>query len=264
MRDLSLESKHPRSNWPYASVLAVAWAVSVAGQTATSITNPPSSSATFDVASIKPSNNCTGFYMSPNGSSYFSVKSASVLLLIGMAYRLGDDQIAKQPNWIETDCYDVLARASGTGPVSSKNLSMMLRSLLEQRFGLQVHREQMEVRGYALVVAKGGPHLIPTKGEVGAQHIGQDGLIIHNGTMGTVAAMLPHVVGSHVVDETGLSGKYDIDLSFLPNASLATTDSSLPTVFTALKEQLGLQLVPQRIPITILKIDHINRSPTSD
>ncbi len=97
-----------------------------------------------------------------------------------------------------------------------------------------------DVAGYALVVAKGGPKLKPstssaqTGGEMQANRIRNE-----NASMEMLAAMLSRPVHRPVVDQTGIKGSFDINLNFAPEA---TTDSSLPTIFTALQEQLGLHL----------------------
>jgi len=202
--------------------------------------------------------------MSPQGSRYFSITNASMSFLIGMAYGIGDDQLVKNPIWIETECYSITARAAGTGSLSNDRLKALLQNLLAQRFHLAVHTEVKEFSGYALMVAKGGPKLTPTKGGRGAGSIRMDGLRAQNIPLSSLAKMLTHPVGGHVIDKTGIPGRYDINISFVPDASLAPTDSSLPSIFTALQEQLGLKLVAQKIPIKMLYIDHVEKVPTEN
>ena len=120
------------------------------------------------------------------------------------------------------------------------------------------------VRGYALVVAKGGPKLQPTKGDhfpgwridTSAGHL--EGL---NWSMPYLAKMLQHATDLPVGDETGITGSYDIKLEFAPELE---QDSTLPSVFTALRETLGLELKAQQIPQQVLVIDHIDRVPVAN
>lgn len=202
--------------------------------------------------------------MSPPGSRYFSITNVSMSFLIGMAYGIGDDQLVKNPGWISTECYSVAARAAGTGSLSNDQLKALLQNLLAHRFQLAVHSEMKEFSGYALVVAKSGPKLTPTKGGHAGGSIRMDGLHAQDIPLSSLAIMLTHPVGAHVIDKTGLTGRYDINISFVPDASLAPTDSSLPSIFTALPQQLGLKLVSQKIPVKMLYIDHIDKVPTEN
>jgi uncharacterized protein (TIGR03435 family) len=137
-----------------------------------------------------------------------------------------------------------------------------LRQLLEQRFKLAVHREPKEVPGYALVAAKGGPKLHP-----GAGASASGGIIYPGGirgpkwTMASFAAALSSPVGRPVIDQTGIQGDYEIEVAYARDGD---TDSPLPSVFTALQEQLGLKLEPRRVPIEILVIDHAEKVPAEN
>ena len=79
--------------------------------------------------------------------------------------------------------------------------------------------------------------------------------------MAVLASMLTRPVGRPVVDKTGITGNYDIALNFAPEGS---TDSTLPSIFTALQEQLGLKLEPQKVPVEMLVIDHLEKVPSEN
>ena len=181
-----------------------------------------------------------------------------------MAYGVGDDQIEKNPSWIESECYEISAKAAGDGSLGNDQLRLLLQNLLSQRFHLVLHRKEKEFSGYALIVAKDGPRLDATKGGPATGRMGSAGLRARNMPMNSLSTMLVHSVGAHVIDETGLTGRYDIDLSFAPNASSGDTDSTLPSIFTALQEQLGLKLISKKIPVEILVIDHVEKIPTEN
>jgi uncharacterized protein (TIGR03435 family) len=220
--------------------------------------------ASFDVSSVRIAKDCTGFSMSPPGARLFNVSHASMVFLLGMAYKVGVDQLGNKPEWADATCYDVNARAEGEGSLGNDQLRALLQNLLTQRFQLAAHREVKQIHGYALVVANGGPKLQATKGGASSGHIGPDGLMARNFQLNALASILMHTVGAHIVDETGLKGSYDIDLSFAPDAAITQRNSDLPSVFTALQEQLGLKLVAEKVPVSMLVIDHIERIPTEN
>ena len=76
-----------------------------------------------------------------------------------------------------------------------------------------------------------------------------------------LAGLLESPAGGPVIDKTGITGDYDIKLSY---ATARFTDSNLPDIFTAVQEQLGLKLVPQKVPVDFLVIDHVNKIPTKN
>lgn len=184
--------------------------------------------------------------------------------LISMAYGLDNDQLVKNPSWIENECYSITARAAGSGTLSYDQLKPLLQNLLAQRFHLAVHSEIKQVSGYALVVAKGGPKLTPTKGGPATGYIFVNALRADNMSTGSLAGMLTSVLKAHVVDKTGIRGQYDIRLSFAPDLAQAVSDSPLPSIFTALPQQLGLKLDAQKVPVKMLYIDHVEKVPTEN
>jgi uncharacterized protein (TIGR03435 family) len=167
----------------------------------------------------------------------------------------------------------------------------MLQALLANRFQLVVHRETKELPGYALVIAKGGSKLHQAKpgdtypnGIKGPDGKPGTGLMIMGGNGGPVtgqgisiehlARLLSQQLGRTVVDETGLTGNYDFTLQWtpddragpMPDASQGggarsedapPPDSSRPSIFTAVQEQLGLKLESRKIPVEMLVIDHV-------
>jgi uncharacterized protein (TIGR03435 family) len=179
-----------------------------------------------------------------------------------MAYKAPVYQMENRPGWMDTTCYDVTARAEGEGNLGNDQLRLMLQNLLAQRFHLAVHHETKEFNGYALVVAKNGPTLQATKGGPAGGQIGTDIIAAHNVTLVSLATMLTHPLGAHVIDRTGIRGSYDIRLSFAPDT--AGADSTLPSIFTAIEEQLGLKLEAQKVPVEMLIIDHMDKAPTDN
>ena len=184
--------------------------------------------------------------------------------LIHMAWNIDENEIAGKPKWFDSTHYDLAAKPESGIRLTREQLQPMLRKLLEERFHLTTHMETRMERGYALVVAKGGPRLRPTAGgkPPGYRILTTPGdLQGVNWSTPWLAAMLQQVMGEPVADETGLAGSYDIDLHFKPDVE---SDSPLPSVFTAVKESLGLELRARRIPVKWLVVDHVDHAPTAN
>jgi uncharacterized protein (TIGR03435 family) len=171
------------------------------------------------------------------------------------------DQISTKLGWLDTRCYDVDAKPEGDTGLSYEQAKAPLQHLLIQRFQLTSHRESKDMSGYALVVAKGGPKLKKTGDSAKEGYIFSGGLRGESMSMSTLAGMLTLFVKQPVVDKTGITGDYEIDLKF---AASETTDSSFPSVFTAVQEQIGLKLEPQKVPVEMLVIDHLEKVPTEN
>jgi Protein of unknown function (DUF3738). len=183
-------------------------------------------------------------------------------LLIEMAFGIDDYQISgKNLDWLSSQLYDVEAVPAGDSPLSYEQLRLPLQQLLAQRFHLTFHREWKDMQGYALVVAKGGPKLAAAKDISTTGYILRDGLRSPSISMRTLAAMLAHPLGQPVMNKTDIAGNYDINLHFAPDGS---TDSPDASIFTAVQEQLGLKLEPQKVPVEMLVIDHLERTPSTN
>ena len=224
-------------------------------------TQPPSPPA-FEVASIRP-------HPEPVTVSGESVSGAratwtadTLLNLISGAYDLKyHEQIAGGPRWAGSDRFDIVARASSDSPLSKEQVAQMLQTLLADRFQLSIHREMKDIPIYALVVAKGGPKVKPPDpSKTGMRtSAGNEGIHITawQGSMGKLADQLSVTAGRPVLDKTGLPGNYAFTLAFAPFTGAA--DSDIPSMSTALEEQLGLRLEPQRAALEIIVIDNAER-----
>jgi len=220
--------------------------------------------AAFEVATIKaaPEGDAAQGNWSLPGIGSFWAKNLTLAWLIRLAYGINDEQIAGKPEWLETVLFDVNAKPEDGVKLSREELKPRLQRLLQERFHLDAHFETREAKGYALVVAKNGPRLTATKGdkspgwrvEVHAGHV--EG---KNWSMPHLALELSPLAGSTVVDKTGLSGSYDLRMVY---AADVDKDSTLPSLFTALRETLGLQLEPQKVPVQMLVIVHVDKVPT--
>lgn len=143
----------------------------------------------------------------------------------------------------------------------------MLQSLLAGRFHLRAHTEQRPMPVYQLVIAKGGPKLKQAaQADIDKSRIvgGDAGMIEAVGAQLTpLPSLLSREVGRPVIDRTGLSGRYDFTLNYVPATRAAADATGGPSLFTALEEQLGLRLKAAREPMEVLVIDSV-QLPTAN
>jgi uncharacterized protein (TIGR03435 family) len=213
----------------------------------------------FEVASVKPHASADG---SPIGSiardpGRLSYTGLTVRGLIREAYGLIKVyQLSLGPDALSTDRYDVIAKVS---PAASKEQRMlMLQALLAERFKLIVHRETKELPVYALVVGKNGPKFHAVEDDGSAAEIGSgDGHQIkaHHISMKLLAATLQGYIGDSVVDETGLTGLFDLNLDFNVDESKSFEG---PTVFEAVP-RVGLKLEARKGHVEVVVIDHVEK-----
>jgi uncharacterized protein (TIGR03435 family) len=222
----------------------------------------------FEVATIKPTapDWDGGRYMRMQTAHQFAVKNFAPRLLLAAAFNLTPGAISGGPAWVDSDHFDILAEAPGE-----------LRKLLADRFKLTFHREKKEFSIYALTVAKGGSKLKESTVSPEATPEGPPPLVFvlssqgarlpgRNATMAALAALMQRsALDRPVVDQTGLSGRYDFDLEWAPDETQfggqvrGTPASPKADLFVAMEEQLGLRLEATRGPIETLVIDRIER-----
>jgi uncharacterized protein (TIGR03435 family) len=200
----------------------------------------------------------------------------SLFQLVTMAYGILPSQLLG-PEWLSATHFDINARVPpGT---TREQYRLMLQNLLVERFKMAVHHETKEMQTYELTVGKNGPKLKapaqpdgpglglqPPPGPISppAGYTGPVILTRKNETTEWLATFLAAQVGQPVVDNTGLKGNYDISLRWGTAPSDVSADDSEPTLFSALQEQLGLKLTPQKGLVDILVIDHIEKEPTEN
>jgi uncharacterized protein (TIGR03435 family) len=222
----------------------------------------------FEVASVKLSKARTLPTMSTlPGGERFVVRSMPLNWIIGEAYRVPNRQISGLPDGMETEPYDIEAKAER--PVKRDQMMLMLRSLLEDRFKLVVRRETKEISARVLVVAKGGPKL--TENQDGADlaitKITGNRTQYHNMSMSLFANVMAGR-DETLVDQTGLQGTYDFTLDYYHGGPVGpgvkegrepAPDPNGPSLETALREQLGLRLESRKGPVEMLVVEHIER-----
>ena len=227
---------------------------------------PQPAKSTFEVASVRLSLPNAGYtsISTTYPTNRFTATNAALRLLIAVAFGVDGNNMSGGPGWLDSEYCDITAKAGDTG-LTREQMQPLLQHLLEQRFHLTTHHEKKEVLGYGLVVAKGGPKLQANKGAPQLGYIFSNEIRIQNAPVNTLASTLAGPMRRPVVDKTGIEGMYDFDLKYAPeNAPSNSADSNLPDIFTAVQEQLGLKLEPQKVPVEILVIDHVERTPTEN
>jgi uncharacterized protein (TIGR03435 family) len=237
----------------------------------------PPSTPSFEVADVKVNNSGEvrmAIDLQPGGR--LIMRNVPMKVLIMFAYHVRPEAVTKAPGWIESDRYDVVAKATpGTPP---DHIRRMVQALLAERFKLGVHVEQRVGPAYALVLGKSGPKLqmsepapltehrcTPTGGVTGRKHADCRHL-----SMVEFAEWLqelsPRDFDVPVVDQTGLHGLFDFKLDWTPGASRATADAPADslesvTIFQAVESQLGLKLQSTKLPLPVLAVDSVERVP---
>ena len=228
---------------------------------AQSQTSPPKPS--FEVASIKLNKSLYdgGSVRFPPAGRFLG-RNVSLRPLIAIAYKLKAFQLLGGPSWIDDERYDIDAMAEGTPP--PEQIFLMLQSLLAERFNLAVHWESRELKGFSLVAMKAGqpgPKMRPSSVNcsdlpmpapcmAGGIRIGDLKMI--GTSTGRLIDVINGEVKAPVIDETRLDGTFDVELHWSPELA---NSLDLPSIFTALQEQLGLKLVPKLVPADVLVID---------
>jgi uncharacterized protein (TIGR03435 family) len=249
----------------------------------------------FDVVSIQPNKSSNGMMSVtfPSNGDSITITNLSLFQIITYAYNYHhNDLVFGMPDWTKSERYDITAKVAEQDVVAYQKLTdterrLVFQKVLADRFKLQLHRELKVLPVYALVVAKTGLKMKPaTPGDTYPNGIkapngtvfhglmtiydGRGQLKVQAGSTLGLALLLSNVgIGRQVVDKTGLTDPYDFTLQWTPDQAMYATgpgsqpesapvaDSNAPSIFTAVQEQLGLKLEPDKAPVECLVIDHI-------
>jgi uncharacterized protein (TIGR03435 family) len=259
------------------SCAALAFAVAV-------VTTPHAQDAArleFDVASIKRASADvtlrSGFIPT---AGRFVAESVTAQSLIAFAFRDTADEVTGAPAWARSDRYNVTATLPRKATVSET--ALMLRNLLVDRFQLIAHIETRQRDVLALVrldpsrpLPQGFQRIdedctqprdaqaMPQVGQIETTEMPtclsiNNGRILNSGGMPVkmLAAQVTSLVGRKVIDQTGLSGSYRFVLRYSrPDANSPPATDDYPDITTALREQLGLKLVPTKASVNVAVVD---------
>ncbi len=225
----------------------------------------------FEVATIKPSDpaKCCARGWSMNGRR-FATFNMNLKYVIQWTWGLQAKQVVGGPAWIDDARFDITGEINGDGVPNYHQWKIAMQKLLIERFQLQFHHEKREIPAFVMVIAKGGPKLTPGDGNVQAHQFmglsGAPGQTMYgngvNASIGDFIGELQRIVMNRpIVDETGLTGVYNIRFEFTreePDALGMTElpDTAAPNLLEALPQQLGLRLKDEKAPVDVIVIDH--------
>jgi uncharacterized protein (TIGR03435 family) len=242
----------------------------------------------FEVATIKPNNSGASSMqgLTVRGRN-FATRNSSLVDLISFAYEVQAKQIVGAPEWMDQDRYDIAAVPEQEGVPNPQQLRVMMRKLLADRFKLTFHHDKRELPAFVLTVGKNGTKLTPTQLNGPLPGLGfrpgNEGLMlaVRNGTLTDFTGFLQTLVLDRpVVDQTGLTGKFDFSFTFTPDDSefnghppqfpkpagdpatpvpAAAATPAAPGLFDAIQQQLGLKLDAKKTPVDVLVIDHVEK-----
>ncbi len=258
---------------------------------------------TFEVASVKANKSETD----PDGTTEtvpgrFTVSNTPLFFIIDYAYDLPGYRLVGAPDWTWDARFNISATYTpATAPANQQDVRAMVQRLLADRFAFAAHHEQRDLPVYALVLARsdgrlgpqlhrsdvdcdewlaeklpqhdaGGPSAISPSGKRPACMIDvfrRGPMVGGTRTMEQLAMALGTVTGRPVVDQTGVTGAFDIDLRWSSADVPASPTAGAPgaddgaSIFTAVQEQLGLKLEATKSLFDVLVVDHIEH-PTED
>jgi uncharacterized protein (TIGR03435 family) len=239
---------------------------------------PPSANPEFTVATIRPSNP-----NAPRGGYGFRgqdviTTNVTVNWMIKLAYNLHARQIVGGAAWLDSAKYDTVGRPDTPGQPSRDQMKLMIRKLLEDRFQLKFHFEKRELPVYAMVVLPAGAKITESAGDPNAfpgigfgQEPGVLSLRGINTTLDGVAnGLQSNILDKPVVNQTGLTGRYDFLLRWTPDAGQIANFGGLapgnandpdapPDIFSAFQQQLGLKLESTKALVEVMVIERIER-----
>ena len=231
----------------------------------------PSVLPTFPVATIKPSAPDAVAVTQIRGNR-FATEGTTFVDVFKYAYNVHPDQVVGGPEWLRTQKFDILADPETEKRPSSDQMKAMVQRLLVERFHLVMHREQKILSVYALVKTADTPKLTKSTADPSGIPAGaynpKGELGVSNATMANFATFLQRfVLDRPAVDQTGIAGHYDLVLRFTPENLRAgekpddplEAASALPNLFTAIKDQLGLKLLPTKAPTDVFVIDRVEQ-----
>ena len=240
------------------------------------IAQTPAAAPAFEVATIKLSEPDTPGPLIGISAGRLTLTGFTFKELMVYAYWIHPSQVLEaagpmdSQKWMDSEKFDIVAKPEGDH-VAEEQLRKMLQTLLADRFQLKFHHDRKQLPAYALVLGKDGSKMkarVPGDGGPGFRLVFQGARLPgRNASIAQLAFVLQAVVMDRpVLDQTGLTGNFDFDLAWTPNETqfggrggTMPADPNSPDIFTAVQEQLGLKLEPQKDPVDVLMIDHAQK-----
>ena len=233
--------------------------------------------ARFDVVSVKPMEKTGVGWSYDNTADRYSYYGP-VIRMVQDAYGVRAPQIVGAPEWMRSATWQIegkieppdddakMTDEAARAAWSARRIER-IRGMLADRFGFRCHTETQQMPVYNLVVAKGGPKIEPAAGAADVADYAihdsrsQMRIVAHVIDMALVTKVLSDSLGRPVIDRTGLTGKYKMDVSWAKEgrvASDAAVDNGA-SIFTAVQEQLGLRLEAAKGPVQVIVIDSVEK-----
>ncbi len=226
----------------------------------------PDAHPSFSVATIKPHD--------PNfprrqGWNFMGdrvlIENQTVASMMMYAYSIDPHQLADAPDWVSKAAFDVEGITDIPGKPNLHQQQEMIQKLLADRFQLKFHSEKRELPVYAIHIAKGGPKLTPAahpdhgSGQRANGHGTEITVLMTSATMADFVLDMQFFLDRPLIDQTGLTGKYDITLRYTHDEANTTDPDAPPGLFTAIQEQLGLKLDAVKAPTDVFVIDQVEQ-----
>jgi uncharacterized protein (TIGR03435 family) len=220
----------------------------------------------FEVASIRPSNG--GQETVDLGPSSVTMRNMRLTGAIRWAYNVLDVQVTG-PDWLNSTRFDIAAKTAM--PLKEPEMRMMMQTLLADRFKLQLHRQTKEISAMVLTVAKGG-HKLKEVGQEGLPSFstGRLNLTGKGATIAQLITFLSREIRLPIVDQTGLPGRYDYFLDINAYITEEMRNQGGPPleapsiIASALQGQLGLKVDAKKMPMELLIVDKMEKTPTEN
>jgi uncharacterized protein (TIGR03435 family) len=227
---------------------------------------PKDATPGFEVVTVRPTSpeeRSQGFQ---KRGRHIKLVRETVQSMIMFAYGVHGKQIVDAPDWAGTEAFDVDGIPDVEGEPSFLQFQSLVKLLLADRFGLRTHDAHRELNYYALRVAAGGAKIAKSASPEDAtpDQTGNGGskgqtMKYTNNSMNEFALGMQYFVDRPVVNETDLTGRYDFSLKWMPDQLAQMQDDAVPGLFTAMREQLGLELKPAKGNVKVLAVDAMER-----
>jgi uncharacterized protein (TIGR03435 family) len=283
---LSADGNSIAGTWTQGAPLALNLARATP-ETAWAIPEPPpppvrmatNANPAFEVATIKPSDPAKPGQVITLRGVYVITTNTTVHDLINLAYWIHPKQLTGGPAWTESDKWDMTGKPDAPGAPNVDQMKMMIQKLLADRFQLKFHYEKRELPVYAITIAKTQAKITRSQfdpKDLPGWSFGRNAsgtiMSFRNSPLSQFAAVLQNSTDRPVVDQSGLSERYDFTLTFTPDAAQAArmglggppapagdNPDAAPDLFTAFQQQLGLKLEATKAPVDVMVIDKVER-----
>jgi uncharacterized protein (TIGR03435 family) len=235
----------------------------------------------FDIADVQVSPKTLNPRMSGGvlRGTRFEMKQATMVDLVRVAYSVDADKVLGGPSWVELDRFDVLAKAPAN--TSAETAKLMLQTLLADRFKLELRPESKPMPAFVLSLGAGKPKLkvADASGEPGCRpqpltappgpgEIPQIHYSCRNVTMDMFVTLVHNYANGYMtkpgINATNLTGSWDFDLTWTGVGNLAAAGSEGIRLFDAIDKQLGMKMEPKDVPMPVIQIVSVNRTPTGN